>query len=246
MKAISAIKKKMTVKTKSAGVPELMHRLRTAMKVGANRRMNANKAREAALDPSAFSESGYIEDQSALKSVRYGCTDLAWAGCGIAAAYNALVALREIENAKRSEAGQKLLKGRISLSKLVRAFEKHGAVFFGMLGTDPASIAAFFKRDGFKTEASAVEERVGRIAASHDVLIITYMHDCDDITRQVHTVTAVRETDGSGKRIFRVHNSQGSGHPSISGDTLGLFAENAGERAKIVYVCGITGWPVKR
>ena len=81
----------------------------------------------------------YIEDQNLLKSLPFGSTDMAYAGCEVIAVYNLLKTLGEYTG----------------LNDLIEAFEKKGSVFNGYFGTSPYALYTFLKKRGLDVKFSA-------------------------------------------------------------------------------------------
>ena len=79
----------------------------------------------------AFSENGYIEHQSALKSLPVGCRNAAYCGCGWIAAYNLFRSLGTV----------------LTIPVLIEEFE-HGLLFSGVFGTNPLFFRRFLRKKG--------------------------------------------------------------------------------------------------
>ena len=117
---------------------------------------------------------GFIENQKDLKDVSFGKKNLAFSGCEIIAAYNALVKLGGVSN--------------FSLPKLISEFEKDGMVFGGRFGTSPVAILQFFLKNGYKCDFAHDESAIRRIESQYDTFIVTVYNDRDNIKRQIHTI----------------------------------------------------------
>ena len=75
---------------------------------------------------------GFIEDQNHYSLLQYGVRSFAYSGCGIAAAYNALLALGYVDGIDK-------------LPNIIEKFEKKGSVCFGRFGTWPPAAEDLFK-----------------------------------------------------------------------------------------------------
>ncbi|MBO4809712.1 MAG: hypothetical protein J5537_11790 [Lachnospiraceae bacterium] len=137
---------------------------------------------------------GFIENQNDLKDVSYGKKNLAFSGCEIIAAYNALVKLGGVSN--------------FSLPKLISEFEKDGMVFGGRFGTSPVAILHFFLKNGYKCDFAHEESAIRRIESKYDSFIVTIYNDRNNIKRQIHTININREMSG-----LVAHNVYGNGAP---------------------------------
>ena len=134
---------------------------------------------------------GYIEDQKSYQNMDYGQVTMAYAGCEIIAAYNALWALSNQS---------------IELSELISVFEKDGMVFDGRFGTAPKAIKSFFEKNGFKVHFSTKQKSFEELVKQNDVLILTMYNDKSDIREQIHTIAITKE-----KRGLLGHNVYGNG-----------------------------------
>lgn len=137
---------------------------------------------------------GFVENQKDLKDVFFGKKNLAFSGCEIIAAYNALVRLGGISG--------------FSLPKLISEFEKDGMIFGGRFGTSPKALLDFFSKNGYKCDFVRNESEIRRIEPLYDTFILTIYNDKDNIKRQIHTINVNREMSG-----LIAHNVYGNGAP---------------------------------
>lgn len=148
---------------------------------------------------------GYIEDQNQYQNMDYGRVTMAYAGCEIIAAYNALWTLT----------GEK-----IELSELISTFEKDGMVFGGRFGTAPGAIKSYFEKKGYKVYFTTKEKRFEEITEKSDVLILTMYNNKSDIRDQIHTVTITKQKQG-----LCGHNVYGNGKIAGPNDCFLEFME---------------------
>ncbi len=163
-------------------------------------------------------ETGLIEDQNALKSLPFGNTDMAYAGCEVIAVYNLL---------------QDLGKS-ISLNVLIETFEKRGAVFNGFFGTSPYALYRYLKKSGLDAVCSSARKNFDRIAKESRSFIITYYNDAKNIMNMVHTICVTKDENG---RLIP-HNCVCAGQ---SFDDIFNLEKKAGvqDRAKMIFILGI-------
>ena len=124
---------------------------------------------------------GLVEDQKNYTDMKFGKVTMAYAGCEVFAAGNAL----------------RTLTGRqVNYPKLIDRFERDGMILLGGFGTAPKAISEFFEECGYETELVTHEELFDSVAAVNDVSILTLYNDGEDIMQKVHTVCVTREKDG--------------------------------------------------
>ena len=110
---------------------------------------------------------GLVEDQKNYTDMKFGKVTMAYAGCEVFAAGNAL----------------RTLTGRqVNYPKLIDRFERDGMILLGGFGTE--------------TELVTHIELFDSVAAVNDVSILTLYNDGEDIMQKVHTVCVTREKDG--------------------------------------------------
>ena len=139
------------------------------------------------------SDPRYLENQRLYSGIRFGKTDMAYAGCEIIAAYNAMHAFGRLPD----------------LGELIRVFEKYGMIFSGRFGTSPLALVDYFTGKGFEVEYTFHREDFDELAKRADVLIYTFYNDSRSIFRQIHTICVTKEDGG-----YRGHNIYGDGSSS--------------------------------
>ena len=141
----------------------------------------------------------YIENQHNLGMIKYGRSDMAYAGCEVIAVYNALRSMGE-------EPG---------LDKLINHFERDGMVLSGRFGTAPMAIKDYFRKEGFKVEETLDPDRFDEIAENSDVSVIMFYNDRRSILSKVHTVCITGDAAGrsntAGSAGYIAHNVYGNG-----------------------------------
>lgn len=115
---------------------------------------------------------GFIENQPAWTAVRFGKTDMAFAGCEIMAVYNVLLALGK-------EGGAAVM------AKLISYFERRGAALQGRIGTSPAALAKYLMSQGIRARVVWKEEELD---SSAKATIVTMYNNYHDLYDQIHTV----------------------------------------------------------
>ncbi len=171
-------------------------------------------------DCSFTGKEGYIENQQVMASVRFGSTDMAYAGCEVIAVYNALLSL----------------KCPLSLTALIGFFEKKGTVFNGRFGTSPFALYRFLLRTLKNVRSTCKREEFEDVAAYGSVFIITYYNDAENIMQQIHTICITKDEEG---RMIP-HNAYCSEKDIYSVEKLEKSLGVQG-RAKIIFMTGIKG-----
>lgn len=141
-----------------------------------------------------FTPNQYINNQSQWGNIKFGVTDMAFAGCEIMATYNARLSLGEDMDEK-------------DLVELISYYETHGMTLGGILGTSPYAVFDYFNSRGYDMEftTSLQQEEINRIGEKCDTTIVTlYNQETDLFNGQVHTVNVEKKEDG----VFIVHNSR--------------------------------------
>ena len=121
-----------------------------------------------------FEISGPINGQglSPVKDMRYGITNIARAGCGVIAVYNALL----------------LLGNPHSFRDVVAWGDQKAAALFGLLGTLPWKAKGLFRRLGYTVTAVTDAALFDRHAQQADVCLFTYWNRKGSIRKGMHTV----------------------------------------------------------
>lgn len=164
---------------------------------------------------------GFIENQKDLKDVSFGKKNLAFSGCEIIAAYNALVRLGGISG--------------FSLPRLISEFEKDGMIFGGRFGTSPKALLDFFSKNGYKCDFVRNESEIRRIEPLYDTFILTIYNDKDNIKRQIHTINVNREMSG-----LIAHNVYGNGVPMGPFPSVEVLLGSINKgRSKLICIFGI-------
>ena len=139
-----------------------------------------------------FRPSVFIENQRKWDKVCFGRGyTMAYGGCEIIAAYNALLSLgKELSGSE--------------LAELIGRFERKGAVWGGMWGVTPQSLKPYFKKMGYEVKKtwSRREKPINRMGEESDTLIVTFYNNGDDVFDGIHTVNISKDAEGK----FHVHN----------------------------------------
>ena len=135
----------------------------------------------------------YIENQKEWSSVKFGKTDMAFAGCEIMAVANALMALGNPMSA-------------YEMAGLITYFTAKGAVRGGRFGTSPLALRTCINENGYPviTERVCTQEHLHELQEKAQVYIAVVYNDRDDIMAQIHTVCITRDGEG-----FTTHNRTG-------------------------------------
>ncbi|MCR5717104.1 MAG: hypothetical protein K6G23_09690 [Lachnospiraceae bacterium] len=144
-------------------------------------------------EDSPLPEMGYIENQKQWMNIRYGKTDMAFAGCEIMAAWNAMKALGIRTSA-------------YDIAGMISYFTKKGAVRGGKFGTSPLAVRRYLNENGYPvtTVRKVTTENLSELQEKADVFIAVVYNDAFDIMAQVHTVCITKEKGG-----YRTHNRTG-------------------------------------
>ena len=187
---------------------------------------------------SSVKENVFLEDQSRETGLLYGSKSFSHSGCGTAAVFNALIAL----------------KTPVPIADIIRHFEKHGASMSAAFGTSPGSAFKYLKK--IISEKTSSEERPPQIrtcasrrkfkslAESSDVLIFTIMNNRRKITRMIHTMCIERFPDNDQKNTdpasrYIVHNSHGRPESYGSYEEMMASLGDGSGMADGVYMIGI-------
>lgn len=121
-----------------------------------------------------FDISGPVNGQGLcpVKDMRYGVVDIARAGCGVIAVYNALL----------------LLGNPHRFYEAVAWGDRKAAAAFGLLGTFPPEERRLFQRLGYAVTSVRGAKSLDRCAQGADVCLFTYWNQRGSIRRGIHTV----------------------------------------------------------
>ena len=138
-----------------------------------------------------FTAGEFIENQRDWSAVRFGLTNMCYAGCEIMAVYNAQLALGKDMSAR-------------DMVNLIHYFERNGAVAFGYGGTSPVSIIRYFTAEGYSVNKtfSKKTDRINEIGENSDTVIVTAYNDKYDVSEMIHTVSITKDKNGN----FALHN----------------------------------------
>ncbi|MCR5294567.1 MAG: hypothetical protein K6E30_05260 [Lachnospiraceae bacterium] len=166
---------------------------------------------------------GFIENQGDYFDVSYGKATMAYAGCEIIAAFNALFALS---------------KERPDLTELIQNFEGDGMSLSGRFGTSPAALVRFFEKRGFETESALSEEDFDSLAERSSALLLVYYNDRFDLGAMVHTIY-VEKKEAPGP-AYVAHNAGGNGKAGPSASSVRELLQRLGSgRAGGILLIGI-------
>ena len=132
-------------------------------------------------------KSGYIENQSEWKDVKFGRSTMAFSGCEIMAVYNVLYDLK-----KESRTGL--------IGDLIEEFERSGASLKGVIGSSPLAIRRHLLKHGVKCRIVWKEENID---PDCELAIATVYNDRKTLYSQIHTITFTKDENG-----FRPHNAR--------------------------------------
>lgn len=155
-------------------------------------------------------KAGYVENQAKWSDVKYGKTDMAFAGCEVLAVYNALLAIGMTGGAGK-------------MAELIRHFEGHGAALHGIIGTSPWAMYKYLKKQGVQAKVVWKEEELNNTAKA---TIVTMYNNCFDLYDQIHTVSYNHEAEGVVS-----HNASSDGKFF---EDIYEAVRGAGENAKMI------------
>jgi hypothetical protein len=140
----------------------------------------------------AESGTGFIENQNRnfWKQIPYGISDMQHSGCGIFAAFNAIVNLTGEGSPEK-------------LNELIEYFEQNGAALFGSVGTSPESILNYFNSTG-DYSATMTNNVAGDLGdfESYDTLILLSCNEYGTVGDGMHYTCITVNDDGK----YIVHN----------------------------------------
>ena len=135
---------------------------------------------------------GYIEDQANWSDVKFGVKSMAYSGCEIFAAYNAIYALE----GKPDKA---------TLLFAISDFEEHGAMMQGRLGVAPRSLIAYLRKHGYATKMTmrSRPENIRAMDEAGEVFVLTGFNEKRKLSKMIHTVCITKNEDGK----YVAHNN---------------------------------------
>jgi len=131
---------------------------------------------------------GYIENQNAYGHVKFGKTNMQYAGCEIFAVYNALLALGDIPTDRETDSEKSF-----SLEELIRYFERDGMAFSGRIGTSPMALVKFLRRRGYQVCFSKRESEFSGMMERNSNLILTMYNNGESLVHEIHTVCITKQ-----------------------------------------------------
>ncbi|MDO4478456.1 MAG: hypothetical protein Q4B73_05410 [Lachnospiraceae bacterium] len=189
---------------------------------GRRQHLRQNAKAAVGVRPHFLKENGYAEDQRLFRSLRYGRTDMAYAGCEILAVLNALHFLEGVDGAR-------------FLPALIAHFEGDGKVLDGLWGTSPRAMARFFRKRGFEVSETTCPADFDEAGRRSEVLILTFYNDAADIMAAVHTVCLTKTEEG-----FWVHNAGNGKAMGPYGSVTAALRQQNGGRAGALMLLGIS------
>ena len=147
---------------------------RIAGLVDINRGVFSGIARRNLVINGQFEVRGPVNGQglSPVKDMRYGVSDIARAGCGVIAVYNALL----------------LLGNPHRFCDVIAWGDRKAAAVFGLLGTLPWKAKKLFRQLGCTVDTVTDEAQFDRCAQQADACLFTYWNQKGSIRRGMHTV----------------------------------------------------------
>lgn len=183
---------------------------------------------------------GFIENQHNLKHIKVGRENISYAGCGIIAVYNTLLALsRSASNSiikinSLSDATNIDLKSlsQSEFIKILSYFEKRGLVLYGKFGVSPFSIKKFFKKNGFTVKSLFPINDNTMLAISRDfsTFICTVYNNKNNVTEGIHHIAITKDSDGN----YISHNPN-----TISNSLQETILKATHGNGKPLYIIGI-------
>lgn len=139
-----------------------------------NRSVFSGIARRNLAFNSQFEINGPINGQGLppVKDMRYGISDIARAGCGVIAVYNALL----------------LLGNPHRFHDVIAWADQKAAAAFGLAGTLPWKARYLFQRLGYTVAAVTDEALFDRYAQHADACLFTYWNQKGSVRQGMHTV----------------------------------------------------------
>lgn len=192
-----------------------------------NANANINCAK---LNDNELNSDFFIENQEKLEKFSFGSakkSNLSYSGCGVIAAWNALISMSD-----RS----------VDFIDLISIFEKKGIVLKGKLGVSPMAMLKFFKKSGYKTSriTSRNPEKIKSFGYAWDTFVVTFYWDKNDVFQRLHTVNISKKEDK-----FYIHNTYHKderGFLSQKGpyDSLDKAIEGIGDKVAPLIIIGIS------
>lgn len=223
-----------------SGVMGMLGLFKTSKKqVELNRLHNTELLVEKADAPETrqfFTPNTYIENQRQWGKVCFGSKyTMAYGGCEIFAAYNALLSLG------REMSGQELV-------ELISAFERKGVVLAGYFGSAPKAAYHYLRKCGYKVRlvSSREESVINALGEESDTVIVTVYNDGRDIFRMIHTVNISKDEEGKyyGHNCYKMQKDASGGTVFVSQgpheSLCEVIREMSGGKAAVLCVIGIS------
>ena len=159
--------------------------------INLNRGLFSGLARSNLAVNRQFEISGPVNGQGLppVKDMRYGVSNVARAGCGVIAVYNALL----------------LLGNPHCLHDVIAWGDRKAAAVFGLLGTLPWKAGRLFQRLGYTVTAVTDKTQFDRCARRADVCLFTYWNQRGSVRRGMHTVCL--QYRGRAIDVYNLFNS---------------------------------------
>lgn len=110
----------------------------------------------------SVSTDGFLLNQreAPARELRYGFFSAGYNGCGWIAVYNACRILGE----------------EVPPAEIISDFERYGAILFGLFGTWTGAVTHFFRKRGYRVNATRNPDRMDALASAAPVSILWFWH----------------------------------------------------------------------
>ena len=185
------------------------------------------KAMEAHL-PGLRRRGGFIEDQHRYGDLKYGAVTIAYAGCEIIAAYNALHYFR----------GRNMP----DFPEMIDYFERDGMLLGGRFGTSPQALYDYFVKEQFKTARTSNRREFDSLGSQYSCFLLTFYNNGRDILDQIHTICIVKsQLNQTDAPFFTGHNVSSAGRPSAPYPSISsLLSGISNGKGKGIMLIGIS------
>lgn len=146
-------------------------------------------------------DNSFINSQSKLSEIPYGCGNMGDNGCGPVAVYNALLSLKNAEKAEDKISD----KDNVSLTDVIKDLEHRGATLHGKFGTSPAAIKKYLKKKGYSTKTCISKKpgKVNEFSENCDTFISIIYNNAESIGDGLHFICTEKTENG-----FKTHNPE--------------------------------------
>ena len=154
---------------------------------------------------------------------------MAYSGCEIFAAYNALYELEGI-------------RGLDALLEDIKYFESRGAMAQGRLGVAPMSLKSFFRKQGYQTKTTlrSKPEAIRVMDQAGEVFILTGFNEKRYFRKMIHTICITKNSEGKYVAHNNYYRNANGGYEEQCFDSLedAVYHRSKGQMICLMTITG--------